>query len=172
MRRFNKPQLQIAGDQKGSFVVEFALIMPLLLFLIMAIIELSYQAMTDAALRYGARMGSRFGQLGSCTLPTGINSSGSSRLAYINAIVIQSTGTFLKPTQLTTRIYSFSNYQDYLNGNATETGPGAGGQTVEYSFSYTQPYLSPFTAAITGQTELVHTVNLVVQNEPFESTCS
>ena len=48
-------------------------------------------------------------------------------------------------------------------------GPGIGTQVVCYTFTYTQPYLTPIAAAITGDLSMVHSVAVTVLNEPFPS---
>jgi hypothetical protein len=40
---------------------------------------------------------------------------------------------------------------------------------VQYTFTYTQPYLTPIAVAITGQQNLIHSVQVTVLNEPFPS---
>ena len=55
------------------------------------------------------------------------------------------------------------------SGGASTPGPGNASQVVQYNFTYTQPYLTPVAAAITGDTQMIHHVQVVVLNEPFPS---
>ena len=52
-------------------------------------------------------------------------------------------------------------------GGAGTPGPGTANQVVQYAFTYTQPYLTPIATAITGNQEMIHSVQVTVLNEPF-----
>jgi len=48
--------------------------------------------------------------------------------------------------------------------------PKSWSQVVRYTFSYTQPYLTPMAMTITGAQQLLHSVTVTVVNEPFPAT--
>ncbi len=170
MRRPRRHDLAaIRGARAGATAVEFGLVALAFLTLLVMVIELSWQVATGAALDYGGREASRFAVTGSCSAP-GVTTP-TNRSGLIKAIVSQSTGNFLIGGNLsvTSSAYNtFGNYQSTTNGTS---GGGIGSNTVAYTLSYTQPYLTGLAQSILGVPSFTHVITIVVQNEPFIATC-
>ena len=161
----------LARARDGATAVEFALVAICSLTLLVMVMELSWQIATGAALDYGARQASRFAVTGSCTPPGVTVASPTNRSGLIRAVVSQSTGNFIASNTLnisSTAYNSFGNYQNATNGTATA---GQGSSTVAYTLSYAQPYLTGLAQLILSKTSFTHVITIVVQNEPFLTTC-
>ena len=74
--------------------------------------------------------------------------SGSARPAELGRPAAGQTGCKFAASELRERYAAVAN--DAAHVNAT-TGPGTASQVVQYTITYTQPYLTPIAAAITGQ---------------------
>ena len=162
----------LAKARDGATAVEFGLVALCFLTLLIMVIELSWQIATGAALDYGAREASRFAITGSCAPPGVTVASPTNRSGLIRAVVSQSTGNFIVASTLnisSSAYNSFGNYQSAANGTASA---GLGGNTVAYTLSYAQPYLTGLAQSILGKTSFTHVITIVVQNEPFLTTCS
>ena len=160
----------LARARGGATAVEFGLVALCVLTLLVMVIELSWQIATGAALDYGARQASRFAITGSCTPPGVTVTSPTNRSSLIRAVVSQSTGNFIVASTLNisfTAYNSFGSYQNAANGTA---GAGLGGNTVAYTLSYAQPYLTGLAQLILGKASFTHVITIVVQNEPFITT--
>jgi Flp pilus assembly protein TadG len=149
----------------GATSVEFAIIGLAFMSLLMLAVDAGWQMAIDAALGAGARAAARFGTTGATTAP-GISPAPTGRNASIVDLVILNSGNLLQPNSLQITETSYAGFSAIGAGGGA-AGPGNAGQVVVYTFTYTQPYLTPIAAAITGSHQVVHTVQLVVQNEPF-----
>ena len=169
-RRHPDPAILVRA-RDGATAVEFGLVALCFLMLLVMVIELSWQIATGAALDYGARQASRFAVTGSCNPPGVTVASPTNRSGLIKAVVSQSTGNFIVPSTLnisSAAYNSFGNYQNVANGAASA---GLGGNTVAYTLSYAQPYLTGLAQSVLGRTSFTHVITIVVQNEPFIATC-
>jgi Flp pilus assembly protein TadG len=155
-----------ARTTKGAVAIEFAIVGLAFMSLLLLAMEAGWQTLIDAALGAGARAASRFGTTGS-TVAAGITPAPTTRSTSIVDIVIQNSGGLLQANQLQITEASYANFAAITSGGASTAGPGSASQVVQYTFTYTQPYLTPIAAAITGQAQLIHTVHVTVQNEPF-----
>jgi hypothetical protein len=79
---------------------------------------------------------------------------------------IWNSGNLLQAQRLRIAETSYASFAALASGGGT-SGPGNASQVVLYTFTYTQPYLTPIAVVITGSQQVVHTLRLVVQNEPF-----
>lgn len=145
----------------GTTSLEFALVGPVLVFLVVMIVELSWQLTTDLALNLGAIIGSRYGTIGS-----GADANGS-RDASVRNAVISIAGGVLQSSQLTLTDQNYANAQAYATGGSSTGGSGATGTFVVYSLSYQQPFLTGIPSLFLSGTSITHTTTVVVQNEPF-----
>ncbi|HTI82956.1 MAG TPA: TadE family protein [Acetobacteraceae bacterium] len=150
--------------QRGATSVEFAIIGLVFMSLLMLALDVGWQLVVDSALGVGARAAARFGTTGVAVAP-GITPAPSSRTDSIFDLVILNSGNLLRADRLQIAATSYASFAA-IGGGGT-AGPGNAGQVVRYTFSYTQPYLTPIAMTITGASQVVHTLQLVVQNEPF-----
>ncbi len=142
----------------GNAAIEFAVIGPVFVLAMIAILEVGAQLMTGAMLDYGMRMASRWGVTGNSA------PGGASRTDFIRSTIMSASGGFLQSARLTLTVDSAINW----SGTGPRTpGAGAGGAVTTYSASYRQPFMTGFATTILGRTEIVHTSRTIVSNEPF-----
>lgn len=174
----------------GTTAIEFALILPALLLIIMGSIELSLYMFVQSSMEGASFSVSRLGK-------TGYIQDGSTREETIRDALDDKLGFFLDSNelQIESKIYdNFSsieqpepfvdvnsngerddgeNYTD-MNGNGQfdtdrgVLGPGDSGEVVVYTVSYPWHVLTPFLSGSLGDDGVV-TINsrFVVKNEPF-----
>lgn len=151
---------------KGSASVEFAIVGLAFISLLLLAMETGWQLLIDSALGSGARAASRFGSTGSMVAP-GITPAPTDRDSSIEDIVIHNSGGLLLPSRLQIIKANYASFAALAAGGASTPGAGTASQVVQYTFTYTQPYLTPIAAAVTGQHQLVHSARVTVLNEPF-----
>ena len=156
----------------GATAVEFGLVALSSLIALIMVIELSWQIATGAALDYGGREASRFAVTGSCSTAGVTGQAPTNRSALIAAIASQSTGNFLNSNTLVVTTSAYNSFANYQNSTGSTTGGGNGGNTVVYTLSYNQPYLTGLAQLILGVSSFTHVITIVAQNEPFVATCS
>ena len=147
--------------RRGGAVLEFALVGPVVITLLVGLLELGLQLMTGAMLDYGVRMAARWGVTGRAT------PDGSSREAYIRSQILAATGGFLKTGQLSVTLTAYSSWANAMARTGATGGPGGSGAVVSYSVSYAQPVMTPPAVALLGRREFRHTDVLMVKNEPY-----
>jgi Flp pilus assembly protein TadG len=156
------------GRTEGATSVEFAIVGVAFVSLLLLTLETGYQMLVDAALNSGGRAASRFGTTGA-TVPYGTTKP-ATRTDSLFQVVIQNSGGVLAAEHLTVGYMSYASAANLAAGKGGTAGPGTAGQVVRYTFTYVQPYLTPVAAAITGKSQLVHSVTVTVINEPFPAT--
>lgn len=154
--------------QHGATSIEFAIIGMVFISLLMLAMDVGWQMVIDSALGVGARAAARFGTTGATVAP-GVTPAPTNRNDSIVNLVILNSGNLLRADRLQIVATSYANFAAVGGGGGT-AGPGNAGQVVQYRFSYTQPYLTPIAMTITGASQVVHTLQLVVQNEPFPAS--
>lgn len=145
-----------------------------LAILMLAIIEISLQLATAAALEWTALRASRFGITGAQTVRNVPQSAQmpTCRSAIIPWLITYATSGFLQQANLTVTVNVYSNLSSGQSGAGGTSGQGAGGAIVGYQISYRRPFITPIPALITGRTQIVHSASMLVKNEPFENaTC-
>jgi Flp pilus assembly protein TadG len=155
-----------AHRTKGSATIEFAFVGLAFISLLLLTMETGWQLLIDSALGAGARAASRFGTTGSTVAP-GISPAPTDRNSSIEDIVIHNSGGLLLASRLQITEANYASFAALAAGGASTPGAGGASQIVQYHFSYTQPYLTPIAAAITGNQHFVHTAKVTVLNEPF-----
>jgi Flp pilus assembly protein TadG len=156
-----------ARSTSGAAAIEFALVGLAFMSLLMLTVETGWQLMIDSALSAGARSASRFGSTGQ-TVATEIAPAPPDRNSSIIGLVLQSSGGLLQAARLQFTAASYPTVAAVAGGNGTP-GPGTASQVVQYTYTYTQPYLTPIAAAITGNPQMIHSVQVIILNEPFPS---
>jgi Flp pilus assembly protein TadG len=155
-----------ARGTSGAVAIEFALIGVAFMSLLLLAMETGYQLLIDSALGAGARAASRFGSTGT-TVAAGITPPPADRNSSIQGLVILNSGNLLLPGRLQITEASYGSFAAAAAGGGGTAEPGSASQVVQYTFTYTQPYLTPMAAAITGQQNKIHSVHVTVLNEPF-----
>jgi Flp pilus assembly protein TadG len=157
-----------ARTSSGAVAIEFALVGLVFMSLLLMAMETAWQLVIDSALGAGVRAASRFGSTGT-TVAAGITPPPPDRNTSIEDVLIQNSGGLLRADRIQIVEASYASFAALAGGGASTPGPGAASQAVQYTVTYTQPYLTPIATAITGQTQLIHHVHVVVLNEPFPS---
>ncbi|MDX6751634.1 TadE/TadG family type IV pilus assembly protein [Geminicoccaceae bacterium 1502E] len=178
-------------DRRGVAAVDFALVAPALLLLLVGFFELALLFTGNVLLQAGASNAARAGILGSS--PPGV-----SREQLIRLTVGEATGSLLDPARLEidTLVYpSFDSigrpetwidldgngrhdplepFQD-ANGNGKwdadmgRTGAGGASEVVLYRISYDWRPIVPMVGALVPGGTLTLRTSLAVRNEPFEA---
>jgi Flp pilus assembly protein TadG len=152
-------------SRSGAAAVEFAVIGMAFVALLLLAMEVGWQMVIDSALGVGARSASRFGTTGAA-VAQGVIPPPTDRNTSITDLVILNSGNLLQPSHLQIAEASYASFAAIAGGAGT-AGPGSASQVVQYTFTYTQPYLTPIAATITGQSQVVHSLQITVLNEPF-----
>ena len=150
---------RLLGDSRGSVAIEFAIVTPLIVVMILATIELALNMFVDASVQMAAQAASRAG------MTTSAPASGS-RATEAQSVAMailggwKNIGAVVQVTTLTYGTYhnvGTSNYQ---------TGPGGLGDVVSYNISVTMP-ASGFSGipAVLGIPPMTYQRNYLVQNE-------
>jgi Flp pilus assembly protein TadG len=194
---FSQGAAGIVRRAEGATVVEYAIILPVLLMLIMGILEyntLMYaMSVLDGSITTAAREGS-----------TDYTAAGfSSRQAYVYSLVQTHSQGLLNPTNLTVSSKSYANFSDIgqpepcispptppcpgtpgvnfvdVNGNGVwdqdqgTSGVGGAGDIVVYTATYPWPIYTPILRPFLGSGgTYMLSASAVVKNEPFNSTSS
>jgi Flp pilus assembly protein TadG len=185
MRMFRR----FGGDERGATLMEFALVGPMFIFLLLAIIEIGLTMLTQFVLDGSARTAARLVMTGQVQQGGGIAAFQNSLCSQIQSI-LPSCGSVLFEVQTFANFASISFSPCTSNANANPPGncpfvPGTGGQVVGVRVSYARPYIVPWVGECltTGKcwfgvgtsagapsgtytTTLMSTV--VFQNEPFQ----
>lgn len=181
--------LPLARNSEGATALEFALVAPLFVFLLAAILEFSAIFAAQLLLDHATQQAARTGR-------TGFVTTDSSQDATVKAILYDMVGPLLDTDNLVIGSKSYSgfdtigaeepyvdangngqrddgeNYTD-VNGNGRwdadqgTDGYGNSGEVVVYTASYDWTVVTPFIASIVGNGGVVTiSAKAVVQNEP------
>ena len=177
-------------EQRGSAAVQFALILPLLLLLIIGSFEYAIVMFVSGTIESAVLAASRFGA-------TGAEEGGGSRLDRIRAMISEKTLGLVNGSNAKIDTYVFPDFGSIvapepftdkdgdgtwdpgepfvdLNGNATRDAgggtPGAGAdcQIVLYVVTYQTRSITGLLRAIMGT--VTHHASVAVRNEPFGNT--
>ncbi len=132
--------------EKGTTVVELALVLPLFLLLIFSVEEYGRYFFTQHTLQFATREGTRLGCVGG-TL-TGNNGQALSREASIVLKIQECLSSAVDPGQVSINIYPVTaTYGNPQNWNQMDNS-GTGGQymrvTTQYTFTFIIPLVSAF----------------------------
>jgi hypothetical protein len=150
----------------GNVAVEFGLVAPMLVLLLVGLVEAGVQFGTGLLLDSAARDASRFGVTGA-TAPPGMANPPSDRTAAIRRIVLERGAGLFRDERLAMTITSFGSFAAIDDPQAGTAGPGERGQVVLYELRYTQPVLTPLPRAALGASAFLHVATAIVRNEPF-----
>lgn len=179
-------------NDSGITAVEFAFVLPILLFFIFGIIEFSMVFMAANVLENASNTGTRTGK-------TGFVDKNISREQTIRNSINQRLSGFLDPAKIVivTRVYKafgdIGKAEPYIDANNNgqydkgesytdvnkngqwdsdmgTTGLGVAGEIVVYEISYPWQVMTPFLSQILADDGLIKlTSHIVVRNEPYGS---
>ena len=151
-------------DRRGVAALEFALAAVVLMSLLCGLIDAGWQVSTEMALEHGAHDAVRFAVTGSAAV-SGQDGAPSCRAQTIAWLV-----TAEAPNLLTTQDLQVLTSADGGQTSQSAGQSGFGGtasSTVQYTFIYNQPFLTPLGQALFGEASFIHRVQLLAQNEAF-----
>lgn len=153
--------------QAGASAVEFALVGPLLIALLIGMAEFARVATTQVLLEGAARDASRYGITGSTTpgLPP---MSQAEREAQIKNVIAKETVGLVDMTKITIQIKAYSDFDD-VGSPGGKDGAGAADEVVVYTLTYDQPLITSLFAGLVKRSAIRHEARVVVRNEPFAS---
>ncbi|AIL12793.1 hypothetical protein IM40_03455 [Candidatus Paracaedimonas acanthamoebae] len=163
-KKFSKPlraffyQLR---QEEGASIVEFALIAPLFIFFIFALIQLSAALIIDNALEASIREAARYGIAGQ-----GSGARDDEIRSRIQTVARDYSGGLINPSNLTIMINAYPNFQALDANTSGENGSGRGNQAVKYQVQYTWDTTIPIFGA---SNLLVLKAQTPVMNEGFEN---
>ena len=156
-----------ARSTSGAASIEFALVGLAFMSLLMLAMETGWQLLIDSALVAGARAASRFGSTGNMVAPGITPAAARPRQLDRRASSCKAQAGCCWPAGCNITAATYPTFAAVAAGGHGTPGPGTASQIVQYTFTYTQPYLTPIAAAITGSPQLVHSAQVTVLNEPF-----
>ncbi len=178
------------SDENGVTAIEFALIAPILLLLIMAITEISMIMYAQSIMESAAFSASRTGK-------TGYIASNFSREQTILNELNHRASSLLDSSKITINTTTYGQFSEIgqpepfvdVNGNGKRdagenytdvngngqydndmgiSGAGGGSQVVVYTINYPWPVFTPLIGALIGVQDHINiSARAVVQNEPF-----
>lgn len=153
---------RINRNQKGTSLIEFALIFPILITIILSTLELGIMLAIKVNLQGCVQAGAYYGQSGQYT-------SGSNPTASAQAVMMQSLWGVLDPAKLTITIQSYPSFAAASSGGSGATGTGNPGQISQYQMEYSYSASSPLVAIIFGATKRLQETTYVKNEEYFPS---
>jgi len=154
-------------DQKGASLVEFALILPLFLFLIFGIIDFGWYFFVQQTLQYATREGVRLGLVGG-TLQEGENTL--SREASIIKCIKDQASVAVDPAKLIIDIYTVPmNDWDIQRCGSAAPDAGGPGEYVRVETTYPYKFLTPFIGAFFSGGETKIKAQATYRNEMFDT---
>ena len=181
--------MRLRRDPSGATVVEFAIIAPVLVLLIMGTVELGLMAGAQAILNDAVFVGSRTGK-------TGYKATGQTQAQTIQAGIKKAASALLDPAKITLTSTSYPDYSylkpepftdtnkngkwdtgeaytdlnsngKYDNGVGT-SGTGNSGEIVSYTATYSWKLFTPVLKRFVGTNGVVPLKSsVVVKNEPY-----
>ena len=156
----HRSRSRLLSDCRGTTALEFAIVGPAFVLLLLAVIETAWQLTVDLALNIGVIAGSRYAI-------TGVGYAAGTRDSTILSTIVSASGGILKSANLTLTSQAYSSPISYGSGGNAVASTGSSGQLVIYTVSYQQSFLTGLPTAVLGYGSIAHTATLIVQNEPF-----
>lgn len=150
----------LKADQRAVTALEFGMIGPIFIIMIMLMIETAWQLTVEMALNIGVIVGSRYSITG-----TGYT-SGTRDTAITNAL-LSISGGILNQSNLSYTSQAYTSPASYASGGAFTSSNGSSGQIVLYKVTYKQSFFTTFPSMILGYSFLNHSVTIIAKNEPF-----
>lgn len=134
--------------EKGASLVEFALIFPVLITIILSTLELGIMLAIKVNLQSCAMAGAYYGATGAYT-------TGTTRTASAQAVMNSGISGLLNPALVSITIQSFPSFAIASLGGAGSAGSGSAGQVGMYNIQYSYSPASPLVAVFFGSTKVL-----------------
>lgn len=148
------------GSSLGSNLIEFAIIAPVFILMVLGALDLGAMMVIQNAVDTGARAASRFGLTGA----TGGTTRSAAIINEINTTVSAYSGGIINLNNLVINVQSYPDLTNYVANTGTVGSYGTGGQIVKYTISY---QWNSFLALFGVPSPITLTGIAAVQNENF-----
>jgi hypothetical protein len=160
-------------DQKGAFVVEFALILPIFLLLIFGIMDFGWYFFVQHTLQFATREGTRLALVGRQLDDPGHPGQLLSREASIVKTIRENAALAVNnPNEVHIYIFpvsSDSGYQDPTNYENLPRDVGGAGDYMRVKTSYTFRFMTPLIGAFFPQWKIDVQAQATYKNERFDT---
>lgn len=144
----------------GVTAIEFALLSPVLLLMVMGIIEFAVIMFVSVVMESATDMTARLGS-------TGYVPTGTSQAQEIINNVDSMTAGLLNANNITITTTSYSGFNEIgVAGQGTANSLGGPGDVVLYTVSYPWTIMTPIVSAVIGN-KITLRASTVVRNEPY-----
>ena len=160
-KKLNNFLQRLFHHEEGAALIEFALIAPVFIFFIFAVLQLSIVLVINNALETSVREAARYGITGQ-----GSGARDSQIRSRIQTIAQDYSGGLIDPSKLTITINSYPNFTTLDNDTSASNNAGSKNQAVKYQVQYTWDTVM----TILGDSSLVTLkAETPVMNEDFEN---
>lgn len=151
-------------------MVEFAMVVPVVVGVLMGGVEVAWQYVASVALENAALTAARVGSLGRKNADG--TRDGSACLSEVKAAAIEASAGLLSSARLTLTPTQYSKASDLAARTGGSAGTGVAGGFVEYRLVYQQPLLFFGRTAVFSGSSVTHEVRAAVMNEPYPNATS
>lgn len=146
-------------NEQGASLVEFVLVLPVLIAIILTMLELGIILAIKVNLQGCVQAGAYYGQAGQYA-------AGSSRTASAQAVMMNGLWSTLNTANLTVSIQSYPTFAAALSGFGGTPGTGSLGQVGVYKMTYQYAPSNPIVASFFGATKTI-SATTYVRNEDY-----
>lgn len=139
---------RFSHSYEGSVLVEFVLVLPILILIIMTLLELGIMLTIKTNLQSAAMLGASYGEKGNYV-------SGSTRVISAQNVMQQALSGFLDAAKVSISIQSYPTFAIANIGGAGTPGTGNPSQVGMYQIQYAYTPVSPLVAGIFGATKVL-----------------
>lgn len=164
------PRRRLRGDRRGNAVVEFAIIAPVFLLLVIGVIDMAFLHLTQAVLDQATRHAARLIATGQVQLGGGA--------AMFKSDLCTRAAMLIPCNALQTNVQAYSSFSAIVtppkldakgNLGTQQFNPGTAGDEVLVQVLYPRPFLSTWVAQVTGRGTTAAVISTTVfQNEQYE----
>lgn len=162
---------QIKKSDTGAAALEFALVVPIFLYLLFGILEFGLVMHVSSLVENAVHEGARYGITGETY--GDLNPDGLSREQFLEKYIVKRVGRWIyDPSDLTITTTVVGNIVDLGTGGAQpdkNNGYGGGGQAVTYKVLYKWHILTPLVGPLIGDEDGIYPIRatVTVKNEDF-----
>jgi Flp pilus assembly protein TadG len=155
---------RLRRDSRGVTAVEFALVLPVILTLLLLVLEVSTLFLAQSLLESAALRGARLGS-------TGWTESDRSREQTVREYVASQAIGLLVPANLTVTPKAYADFAaiDTTPAASVPVSFGAPGQVVVYTFTYPWRGVTPFFQSVFAGRAIDLRAKATIRNEPYAS---
>lgn len=162
-RRLRRNAAGAARCRRGIYALEFAMLVPVFIPILMGCVEVAWQFGASVALDHASLEASRFASLGRKNADG--SRAGSTCETAVKDAAIKAGGGFLRADRLTLLPMQYASASGMRGRSGGTAGTGVGGSFVEFRLEYRQRFI--VSGKLFGKTEMTHVATTTVMNEPY-----